>query len=147
MFPQAKKDLFLRTTELTNGATGTAILDTLGFDFAAIDLIATTSSAATNNPSVLKLSEADDTNATSFSDITAFVGDGSGGFTIPNSNTATASNSLYTFNVDLRHRKRYLKLTVSPVATQSFTGLAQLHRGEVSPASAADVNALAVVSG
>ena len=147
MFPQAKKDLFLQTTAKTAGATATAVLDTLGYDFAAIDVIATTSDNATNNPSVLKLAEADDTNATSFADITAFVGDGSGGFTIPASNTATASNSLYTFNVDLRHRKRYLKLTISPLASQSFTALAQLHRGEVSPTSAADVNALAVVSG
>lgn len=147
MFPQAKKDYFLQTTSATAGATVTAILDTLGYDFAAIDVIATTSNAASNNPSVLKLAEADDTNATSFADITAFVGDGSGGFTVPSSNTATASNSLYTFNVDCRHRKRYLKLSISPLTTQSFTALAQLHRGEVSPTSATDVNALAVVSG
>ena len=144
MFPQSKTDVFLQTTALTNGATGTAVLDTLGYDFAAIDLISTTSDNTTNNPSVLKLGEGDTT--ASFADITAFVGDGSGGFTIPAWHTNTTNAKALRFNVDLRHRKRYLQLTVSPLTTQSFTAVAQLHSGEISPTSAADVNALAVVS-
>lgn len=147
MFPQSKADVFLNTTSATNGETVTANLDTLGFDFVSIDLISTTSNNATNNPSVLKLSEADTTDATNFSDITAFVGDGAGGFTVPSWFTQTADRQVVKFNVDLRHRKRYLKLTITPITTQSFTALANLHRGELSPVSAADVNALAVVSG
>jgi hypothetical protein len=146
MYPQSKADLFLDTTSVTNGGTATANLDTIGFDFVSIDLISTTASAGTVNPSVLKLSESDDTVATNFADITALVGDGTGGFTIPSWFTQTADRQVLKFNIDLRHRKRYLRLTVSPTTTQSFTALANLHRGELAPVNATDANVLALVS-
>jgi hypothetical protein len=145
MFPQSKTDVFLQTTAVTDGATGTAVLDTLGFDFVTIDLISTTADDATNNMDVLKLSESDD--LTTYADITEFVGDGVGGFTIPAWHDATADAKVVRFNVDTRHRKRYLMLTVVPKTNHSFTAVAHLYNGEVSPTSAADVNALVVVAG
>jgi hypothetical protein len=57
----------------TNGATASGIIDTLGYDWATIDIIATTADVVSNKPTVCKLQEADDTNATSFADITAFA--------------------------------------------------------------------------
>jgi len=144
MFPQTKADVFLQTTSVTNGDTVTAALDTMGFDFVTIDVISTTSNNATNNPSVLKLSESDD--ATTYSDVTAAVGDGTGGFTVPNWHTNTATAKTLKFNVDLRHRKRYLKLTITPITTQSFTAIANLTRGEISPVNTTDANVLALVA-
>jgi len=146
MYPQTKSDVFLQTTSLTNGATGTANLDCMGFDFVTIDIISTTSNDATNNPSVLKLGESDDTVVTNFADITALVGDGAGGFTVPSWFTATANAKTVKFNVDLRHRKRYLRLTVSPLTTQSFTAIANFMRGELAPVNTTDANVLALVS-
>jgi hypothetical protein len=68
-----------------------------------------------NKPTVCKLQEADDTNATSFADITAFATP-----TIPNANTAATAvlQNNYKFNVDCRARKRYLQPVYSPQTTQ-----------------------------
>jgi len=146
MYPQTKSDVFLLTTQATNGETVTANLDTLGFDFVTIDVISTTSNNATNNPSVFKLQESDDTTASNFADITALVGDGAGGWTVPSWFTATANSKAVKFNVDLRHRKRYLRLSISPVTTQSFTAIANFARGETTPVNTTDANVLALVS-
>lgn len=141
-----KTDVFLQTTSLTNGATGTANLDTMGFDAVSIDLISTTSDNTTNNPSVLKFSESDDTVVTNFADITALVGDGTGGYVIPAWHTNTATAKTVTYNIDLRTRKRYLKLTISPLTTQSFTAIAKFYKGELAPVNTTDANVLALVS-
>lgn len=138
-----KRVLAVNQASTTNGATASGNIDTLGFDYASIDVLLTTSNNTTNNPSVLKVSESDDTVATNFSDITELVGDGTGGFTIPAAITAATSvvGPAATINVDLRGRKRYLKVSVSPVTTQSVTVLAQLSKGEQAINSAADANA------
>ena len=146
MFPQSKVVVFLLTTSVTNAGTATSQnLDCMGADFVSIDLVQTTSNNTTNNPSVLKLQQSDTTDASNFSDLSGFVGDTD--FTIPTVGTNTATISSYKFNVDMRHRKRYLRLLVSPVTSQDFTALANLHLNERSPVSAADVNASVVVSG
>lgn len=146
MYPQSKVVVFLQTTQETNGGTITSQnLDTIGFDFVSIDVVQTTSNNVTNNPSTLKLQQSDTTDASNYSDISGFVGDTD--FTIPNVGTNTATVSSYKFNVDLRHRKRYLRLLVTPITTQSFTAVANLFRGDRIPTSAADVNASVVVSG
>jgi hypothetical protein len=103
-------------TGVTNGNTVTANIDTLGFEEALVIVTLGTSNTASNNPSVLKLSESDDTVVTNFADITEFVGDGSGGFTVASADTANAN--IYNFALDLRARKRYLRLTISPTTTQ-----------------------------
>ena len=69
------------------------------------------------------------------SDITAFVGDGTGGWTVPAWHTQTADAKCVKFDVDLRHRKRYLKLTITPVTTQDFIAIANLGRNEATPVS------------
>lgn len=147
MFPQSKVMVMLQTTSVTNGGTATSQnLDCQGFDYVTIDLVQTTSDNTTNNPSVLKLQHSDTTDATNFSDLTGyFIGDTD--FTIPTVGTNTSTISSYKFNVDMRHRKRYLRLLVSPITTQSFTAVANLFRGERSPVSATDVNASVVVAG
>lgn len=122
-------------TATTNGETVTANIDRLGFDYAAIDVIMGTSNVVSNKPSTLKLAESDDTVVSNFADITAFVAGGTGGFTNPAANTS--SENLFRFNVDLRGRKRYLKLTVTPLTTQAVVMAARLSN----PRDAADVSA------
>ena len=147
MFPNSKVDVFLQTTTVTNGGTTTAKLDTLGADFVMIDVVSTTANNATNNPSVFKLSESDDTYYSNSADITAFVGDGAGGWTVPNWPTATTGVLSVKFNVDARHRKRYLFLTISPLLSQDFTGVANLFALERSAVNTTDANVIALVSG
>lgn len=145
MFPQSKAVVFLQTTQETNGGTITSQnLDCMGFDFVSIDVVQTTSNNTTNNPSTLKLQHSDTTNATDFSDISGLVGDTD--FTIPTVGTNTSTVQSYKFNVDMRHRKRYLRLLVTPVTTQSFTAVANLHGGERVPVNATDAGVSVLVA-
>jgi hypothetical protein len=146
MFPQSKAVNFLQTTSVTNAGTATSQnLDCTGFDFVSIDIIQTTSNALTNKPSVLKLQDCDTTVSTSFADISGFIGGTD--FTIPNVGTDTATIQTMKFNVDTRHRKRYIRLLISPVTTQSFTAMANLHRGERIPVNATDAGVAVLVAG
>lgn len=145
MLPAQKTVVAINQASTTNGATATGNIDTLGFGFARVDVHMTTSNDATNNPSVLKISESDDTVVTNFADITEAVGDGTGGFTIPAA--VTAGSWTTAFDIDLRGRKRYLKVSVTPLTTQNICAVAHLSRGKSSPAdaTAAGVNALVAV--
>lgn len=142
---KSKTVVSLLGTGVTNGATVTANIDTLGYKRARVRIIMGTSDGTSDNPSVCKLGEADVTNATSFSDITAFVGDGAGGWTIPNANTSDPN--VYEFDVDLRGRKRYLKATVSPTTTQQTVLVADLAGGDTAPVTTTEMGVHAVVRG
>jgi len=148
MKPSTKQVIVINQASTTNAGTASGNIDTLGFDYLSLDVITTTSNAVTNNLSVLKLAESDDTVVTNFADITPFVGDGTGGFTIPNAETA-ATNTPFgvKMNVDCRGRKRYIKLSASPVTTQVITGIANLSRGDEAPIDAAGANVDALVEG
>jgi len=126
MFPVLKSVLVLDKRGATNGETTTANIDTIGFDFLTLDVHSSTSNNTTNNPSTFKLSESDDTVATNFVDITRFVGDGTGGWVIPAWHTQTADAKPVKLDVDLRHRKRYLRLTITGLTTQDFIAIANL---------------------
>ena len=122
---QQKQVIAINQASTTNAGTASGNIDTLGFDFLTVDVITTTSNNATNNPSVLKLSESDDTVVTNF----AAIGDTD--FTIANS--ATSGNWGVKFNVDCRARKRYIKVSVSPLTTQTITAVANLSKGGEAP--------------
>lgn len=134
-----KAVLVISPVSKTNAATATGTLDTQGYDYLVLDVGTTTSNTASNNPSVLKIGEGDTTSA--YTDVTTLVGDGTGGFTIPNA--VTSGNWLCSFNLDLRKRKRHLKLSVSPVTTQTIWAQGRLLRGDESfDAAAGDVKAI-----
>jgi hypothetical protein len=92
----------------------------------------------------LKLGQSDTNSA--FADITAFVGGGSGGFTIPTTSLTGASN-IVRFNLDMRGKKRYLQVSATPVAASVVCSVARLGKGDVGPVSAAEVGVAAVISG
>jgi hypothetical protein len=119
-------------TGITNGATGTANIDRLGYDYVTIDVILGTADAASNKPSTIKVAECDTTVVTSFADVSGLVGGTD--FTIPNSSTTL--ENVYRFNVDCRARKRYLRVSVTPLTTQAVVVAARLGR----PEEAADLN-------
>lgn len=144
MFQQLKTIVAVNAVSKTNGATASGIIDLLGYDWATIDIIATTADVVSNKPTVCKLQEADDTNATSFADIAAFATP-----TVPNANTAATAvlQNNYKFNVDCRARKRYLQAVYSPQTTQTVTVLTNLGRGEQAPVTPAKANAMVLVEG
>ena len=135
----------LGTSDTTTAQTFTSSIDTLGYDYASIDVVfeanaATTDSVATS----LKLGQSDTTSA--FADVTAYVGGGSGGFTIPTTSLTGASN-VVRFNVDMRGKKRYLQVSATPIVASVVCAVVRLGKGDVGPVSAADVGVAAVVSG
>lgn len=140
--------VLIKQEAATNAATLTSdTLDTQGCDFVKFLLHATTSNNATNKPSVLKVQEADSDSATNYADVAALVGGGASGFTIPSSPTATTTKPFAILNVDTRARKRYLRVLVSPVTTQTFSLIAIKGRQEQSPVGATAENAAVVANG
>lgn len=134
-------------TGITNGGTcDTQYWDMQGYDYASIDVWLGTSNNTTNNPSVFALQESDDTNASNFASVTGFVGDTD--WTVPAMITATSNgNNIIRFDVDLRARKRYLRLKISPVTTQEMAYNIRLSRAEQSPTTTTQAGVLAMVRG
>jgi hypothetical protein len=147
MMPQPKVVFALDETSTTAAATATARFDCLGYDALTIMVRAGTANVVSNKPTVLKLQEADTTDATNLVNISGFVGGTD--FTIPNANTAATATlqNDYQFNVDCRARKRYIVVSISPATTQLIKAVGFLSRGENSPVNASKANAMTLVEG
>lgn len=125
-------------------ATATLVIDTVGYDHASITVMRA-SNASTVFASVLKVEESD-ASGSGYTDVTALVGGGTGGFAIPAvSNTnATAAVKL---DVDTKARKRYLRVSYTPGATANVAITGRLSRGEVAPATASEAGVIGWVKG
>jgi hypothetical protein len=141
----AKKVLPIFQASTTAAGTASGNIDRLGYDFVTIDVLLPTADVVSNKPTVLKISESDDTVVTNFVNVSGFVGGTD--FTIPNAITAATSitQPYATFNIDCRGRKRILKVSVSPATTQVVNAVAHLTRAEQSPPTSAQ--ATVVVNG
>lgn len=153
MTPQLKGAIALNAVSCATAATAVcAAIDTLGFDWATLDVWATTQvdTNLSSGPYVFKLTECDTSSGT-YADITGFRG---GSATATNvdflmGTPAAATNvPMYKFNVDLRARKRYLKLAITTGSgTQTWYAYANLGRGEQSPSTAAKAGVLSLIEG
>lgn len=153
MMPQPKVVFALDETSTTAAATATALIDTLGFDHLTLAVKMGTANVVSNKPTVLKLQEADTTDASNLADIVGFRGgtavSTSVDFVIPSANTAATAvlQNTYQFGVDCRARKRYIGLSVSPATTQLVKAVAVLSRAEQLPVTAGKANAMVLVEG
>ena len=118
-------------------------------NYLSLPIWSTTSDVVSNCPTVLKLQEADVTNTSSFTDIVAFVGgtqtSATVGYVIPNWPTATTQQVQVAFEVDLKARKRYIRLLVSPATSQTYKAIAILSRSGIASATAAYKNVSGIV--
>ena len=129
------------------GATATANLtiDTIGYDYCSLTVLRA-SNAATTFANVLKVEESDNNSA--YSDVTALVAGGTGGFTVPAISVAgTSSASVVKLDVDTKARKRYLKVSYTPGASATVAITGRLSRAAETPATASDANVLSWVRG
>lgn len=148
MLSISKFALPIRGVTASNGGTQiTGYVDRQGFNYCTLSVFMTTAAVASNNPSTFKLGESDDTYVTNAADITAFVGDGTGGWTIPSFSTATTTDNVVMMNVDCRARKRYLHIEVVPLTTQTAWAMANLFRAEQMPDTSTEANVIALVNG
>jgi hypothetical protein len=129
--PAPKSVIVLSATAVTvTNSNTTAAFDTKGYDYCVLDVMATTADNATNNFSVLTLSEGDTT--------AAYVAFSTGDTDFTIATQSTSVNAIVAqFRMDLRARKRYLKLTANPITNQTIWAHAQLYRGDAMPVSAA----------
>lgn len=124
----------------TNQATTAVLrLDTLGYDYASIDVLygPTSFAAGTNSSvaSVLTLKHSD-SQSTGYDTIAGYP---TVSAPASSANTASSTSStLIRFDVDMRGRKRYLEVTSSPHTTAVVAMVARLGKGEVGPASASE---------
>ena len=130
----------------TTASSGTATLtiDTLGYDHASVT-VARASNASTTFASVLKVEESD-SSGSGYSNVTALVGGGTGGFTIPTVSD-TAATSVVKMDIDTKAKKRYLKVSVTPSTAVNVAITARLSRGEVAPSTAAETGVIGLVKG
>lgn len=136
----------LPTAAIGATATATLTIDTLGYDHCSVNVVRA-SNASTVFANVIKVEESDESNA-NFTNVTALVGGGTGGFGIPAIGaTATGSASVLKLDVDTKAKKRYLKVSYTPGATATVAILARLGRGEEAPVTAADANVIGLVKG
>jgi hypothetical protein len=146
-FHSGAKSVSKHSASVAASATYTHEIDTLGYKYASIDVLFSPFTASNVSiASVLKVGEADTAGATA-TDVTGLRGGTD--FTIAATGASTGANigAIARFNVDLRGRKRYLTVSVSPSTTVAVITNARLSKGDnhASTASEAGVNNVASV--
>lgn len=126
-------------------ATATsAAIDTLGYKYVTL-LVISAGAVANTAPTALQATECD-TAGGAYAAVPKTVGGTD--YAIPNGSTAAGGYVYASFNLDLRRRKRFLKLTITNATTQTLTMLAILSRADASPVGTtnpANVGVLGVV--
>ena len=137
-FRQIAHSQLIAARAVTNNATATANLDTNGADYATI-IVNISSEANTNavGPTI-SLLESDDTTASNFATVTADI-----------TGDAVAAKPI-VYGVDLRGRKRYLRISVSSATAtnDNFTAsaeaiLTRLKQGPAGTTSLTSTNGVA----
>lgn len=133
----------LPTAAVGATATSTLTIDRLGYDHVSVSAIRA-SNASTVFASVLKVEESD--NNSDYSNVTALVGGGTGGFTIP-AVSDTNSAAIVKMDIDARAKKRYLKVSMTPGASATLGIVAHLSKAEEAPVSASEAGVIGLVKG
>jgi hypothetical protein len=122
--------------------TATLTLDTLGYDYASIEVIVAKSTTAANTAasilSVLSLSQGDTTAA------------GASVYTVavPAASVAVTNQaSVVRLDVDCRGKGRYLKVDATPATSLTTNIVARLGKGSDGPDDASQKNVLSAFSG
>jgi hypothetical protein len=134
----------------TNGDTASYVIDTVDtntgtrYDFLEVDVIMSTSDAATNEPTDIHFSSDDtETNVTAQTDIVALTGgtatSTSVGYVI-NAAADTSDANIYHYEIDARAGERYLGVSVTPPTTQVISISAHMYRGGQMPTTTTEAN-------
>jgi hypothetical protein len=137
MGPECKTIPMFEGLTMTSAGTVSGQVDTYGFDYAIIELLAGTGDAAQTAVTTLKLMESDTamTAVTDGTAITQFQGAAavstSAGFVLPA--LSSTNQNTYQFHVDLRGRKRYIGINFAPTKqTVGVGAVAHLFRARTS---------------
>ena len=134
----------LPTAAVGATATSTLTIDRLGYDHVSVSAIRA-SNASTVFASVLKVEESD-ASGSGYSDVTALVGGGAGGFSIP-AVTDTDAAAIVKLDIDARAKKRYLRVSMTPGASATLAIVAGLSKAEESPSTVGEKGVIGHVVG
>ena len=124
-------------------STTEAGVDTLGYDYCTIDVMNGATASNATAVTFLQISETDTVLPTQYTDgdaIVALTGaaavSATAGFVLPTPSTCTVVpiGSNFRFNIDLKGRKRYLGILVTPGQTWALSAVAMLSRCQDGPA-------------
>jgi len=145
-FVEASKTFAQLDENLTTSQTHAPVIDTIGFGHASIDVVFEKVAAAGTNSAVATVLKVQQGDGTTYADIAALVGGGSGGFTIPTP-AVTSADNVVRFDIDLKGQTgRFLRIQATGNATGSIYTVARLSKGEAAPWDAASKGALRTVS-
>ncbi len=131
-FVEATKTVAALSDDLASTGTHAMVVDTLGFSHLSMDVCFEAVAAAGTSSTVAlvcKLQSSDTTTASDFADLTATVGGGTGGFTMPTP-ANTTSDVVVRFDIDLGHAKRYFRTQVTPRTAGGVFSVARLSSKE-----------------
>ena len=134
----------LPTAAVGATATATLTIDTRGYDHASVTVMRA-GNASTVFANVVKVEESDDNS--SYSNVTALVGGGTGGFSIPAASGNTSVTSVLKMDIDTKAKKRYLKVSYTPGVTATVAISARLSRGEEFPSTTTEAGVIGLVKG
>ena len=132
------KSVAKHTASVAATATFTHEIDTAGFKYASIDVLFSPYTASNVSiANVLKVTEGDTSGGT-MANVSGLVGGTD--FTIAATGASTGANigAIARFNVDLRGRKRYLTVNVTPTTTVAVISSVRLSKAEVHASSTTD---------
>jgi len=127
-FVEATKTVAALSDDLANTGTHAMVVDTLGFSHLSMDVCFEAVAAAGTASTVAlvcKLQSSDTTTAADYADLTAAVGGGTGGFTIPTPGNTTG-DVVVRFDLDLQNAKRYVRTQVTPRTAGGVYSVARL---------------------
>jgi hypothetical protein len=141
--------------ENTKSATGSAVatnssttatlrLDTLGYDYASIDVVyGAVLAAGTNSAAAQTLTlKHSDSASTGYDVISGYPT-----VALPTAAASSVVSSIVRFDVDMRGRKRYIEVESSPNTLATVVVVARLGKGEVGPATSAEKGVTAFYAG
>jgi hypothetical protein len=127
---------------VASSATHAHTIDTLGCDYASIDVVFSAFTASTSEyASVLKVREGDTSGGT-FADVSGLAVTSAGAGAQSGDSGAVAR-----FNVDMRGRKRYLRVIATPGNAATIASVARLSKAEDMPINATGAGVNDFVSG
>jgi len=135
----ATKSVSKAETSVALNATHSLEIDTLGFEYASIDVLFspfTSATGPTTAANVLRVAQSD-TSGSGQVNISGFVGGATNDFAIVAGVTATASVGYsHRFDIDLRGKRRYLTVFATPSSTCGVVTSCRLGKGEAGPTDA-----------
>jgi hypothetical protein len=135
----ATKSVSKAETAVLSSATHSLEIDTLGFEYASIDVLFspfTAASPPTTAATVLRVAQSDTSGSGQANLLVAGTD-----FTVGAGVTATSSvGYAHRFDIDLRGKRRYLTVYATPSSTCGVVTSCRLGKGEVGPMDATSKN-------